>query len=397
MSDFPSASPIRILALLEGTTVTGPAKNLIEFFRTAEGIDSGNEVSLEAAVFLRTENTRPGALPAPNQLLDAAKAIGLEVHAIPERFPFDPRVITHLRQLVARLNPDIIQTHFVKSHFLVRLSGVWKTRRWVAFHHGYTRDATRTLFYNQLDRWSLRAPCRIITVCEPFKKQVVSMGVPSSRITVLHNAVSEELLERSGQEKASAEVDAPDDGQRTVVAVGRLSEEKAFGDLLLAMDELRRLRPDLLIRLMIVGDGPERTRLERAILELNLQDRVSLPGHVRDVRPYYRMADVLAISSISEGSPNVLLEAMAAGLPVVATAVGGIPEIVTDGDTGLLVGPRQVHKMALSIDRLLSDPGLAHTLARNASRLILTRHSPQSRARCLLDTYRQVFEDAPPR
>src|ERR1035438_662561 len=199
--------------------------------------------------------------------------------------------------------------------------------------------------YDQLDRWSLLAPSQIVTVCEPFKRRLISYGVPPSRIAVLHNSVSvDRLNECQTDTPASTVAQTVSNGQlgneRVVLAVGRLSAEKAFADLIVAIDLLRRSRRDLHIRLLILGDGPERCRIEQLVRDLDLRDRVILLGHIPDVRPYYKQADLLAISSVTEGSPNVLLEAMAAGVPVVATSVGGIPELVADRDTALLVEPR---------------------------------------------------------
>jgi glycosyltransferase involved in cell wall biosynthesis len=392
----PSLEPtIRLLIILEGNKISGPAKNVLEFCRVATSLDGPPFIAVSIATFVRVQESKDGL--APNQLHQAAAAAGVQVHSIEERFPFDPRAISGLRKLVNLLNPDIIQTHHVKSHFLVRLSRVWRNHSWIAFHHGYTNEGTRMWLYDQLDRWSLRGPARIVTVCGAFREQLSARGVPHSRITVLHNAVSPDWLHGNekmldpGAGSAESSDTREHEQERTVLAVGRLSAEKGFRDLVVAMGQLRGLRPDLFVRLVILGDGPDRSRIERAVHDLDLEDRVALSGHVRDVRPYYRAADMLAIASVSEGSPNVLLEAMAAGLPVVATSVGGIPEIVTDGDTALLVEPCNPAAMASAIDRLLSDGSLSTTLADNAYRLIMMRYSPQYRARFLTDFYGQVF------
>jgi len=381
MSDSTSGPVIRLLVLLEGATVSGPAKNLLEFCRVSKSLDLGPRIEVIVAVFVRGHE-HSAIDGGTNELLAAAKAIGLEVHSLHERFPFDPQVIRSLRKLVKRLAPDIIQTHFVKSHFLVRISRVWRLCHWIAFHHGYTTDARRTVVYNQLDRWSLRVPLRIITVCQPFKQQLSSRGVPVSRISVLHNSISLDWLGQPNGRRPSG-----GDYDRVVLAVGRLSKEKAFYDLVVAMDKLRKLRPDLLVKLLIIGDGPERKRLERGIRSFRLRDRVKLVGHVRDVRPYYATAHVLAISSSSEGSPNALLEAMAAGVPVVATSVGGIPEIATNGETALLVTPHDAEAMASAINLVLSNAQLLQGLVRNSYERIKTQHSPESRALFLLQTY----------
>jgi glycosyltransferase involved in cell wall biosynthesis len=125
-----------------------------------------------------------------------------------------------------------------------------------------------------------------------------------------------------------------------------------------------------------------------------LGSSVVFAGQRGDVMPYYEAADVLAIPSLSEGSPNVLLEAMAIGIPVVATWVGGIPEIVTHGETALLVPPRSPQAMAEAIDVLLSNPGTAVSLAEKARRRVERDYSPQARANSLIEIYNQLYRSA---
>jgi len=402
MLDSVSEPSIRLLVILEGTTVTGPAKNVLEFCRVSRSLNAQPVITTSVSTFVRAEEHAPKFGTRSNDLLEAASAAGVDVHSIPERFPFDPQVIGHLREQVNQLDPDIIQTHHVKSHFLVRLSGVWRTHHWIAFHHGYTDEGIRMWLYDQLDRWSLRVPSQVVTVCQPFKQNLSARGVSSSRIVVLHNAISLNWLSRNKKiddalvPMADSTSTSRCEQERVVLAVGRLSAEKAFSDLVVAMDHLRRLRPDLFVRLVIIGEGFEKGRIERAVHDLNLQERVTLAGHVRDVRPYYRMADVLAISSVSEGSPNALLEAMAAGVPVVATSVGGIPEIVADTKTALLVEPRNPVAMASAINRLFSNSDLARALVCDARELIEKQYSTQSRARFLIGFYEQVCRSKTP-
>ena len=109
------------------------------------------------------------------------------------------------------------------------------------------------------------------------------------------------------------------------------------------------------------------------------------------MRPFYALADVLALPSHSEGSPNVLLEAMASGLPVAATAVGGVPEIVSDGESALLVAPSDPNAMASALARLLKDEEFARRLASNARSLVAAHYTPDAYARSLTGLYREVW------
>ena len=153
------------------------------------------------------------------------------------------------------------------------------------------------------------------------------------------------------------------------------------------MQQLRKMRPDRKVRLILVGDGPERGRISEAVQSAEMGDCVVFAGQLKDVAPYYDAADVVAIPSLSEGSPNVLLEAMAFGVPVVATAVGGIPEIVTNRESALLVPPRNPGALAEAIDELLSNPSSAGNMARQAREKVERDYSPESRAKALLEIY----------
>ena len=385
MNSRSAAASIRILALLEGESISGPAKNLLEYCRLSQNLAALPAIKIGVALFARTGKR---ASLSENQLLQAVTAAGLEVFPIFERFPFDPIVLGSLRRLMRSFAPDIVETHHVKSHFLVRLCRSRPACPWIAFHHGYTEEGARMALYNQLDRWSLRVPAKIVTVCEPFRQQLLARGAPPGRVIVLHNAIPLDWL--NGFDAQPGAAAATRAREYVVLAAGRFSREKRFNDLVRAMAELRNLRPDLPLKLLLLGEGPERAAIEQTVRELGLQHVVQLPGHIRDVRSYYRRAHVLAISSASEGSPNVLLEAMAASVPVVATAVGGIPEIVSHGETAMLVKPRDPEGMAAALNLVLSDHDLAARLATNARQLIARCYSAQARAQTLMELYLQT-------
>jgi glycosyltransferase involved in cell wall biosynthesis len=327
----------------------------------------------------------------PNEFVKVAREMGLHVDVIDERFRFDLRVMPALRVAVERRAPDIVATHNLKSHFLVRLSGLHRRQPWVAFHHGYTTTDLKMRAYNQLNRWSLPAADRVVTVCRAFAQGLVREGVPRERIIVQHNSISAE--QKGTRAEDSSEIRARlgiRDGERFVLAIGRLSREKAHVDLISAFAELRRAHPEINAKLVIVGDGPERKAIEEAARTSGLSERVHMTGHISDVAPYYRAADVFALPSHSEGSPYVLLEAMTAGVAIVATAVGGVPEMVTHDETALLVAPRDPQAMAAGLARLLLDAQLAQRLISNASRMVATRYSPERYVRSMFEIYRDL-------
>jgi glycosyltransferase involved in cell wall biosynthesis len=309
-----------------------------------------------------------------------------------ERRSFDSSVLPQLRSLVRERRPHIVQTHNMKSHLLVCLLGLEREYPWIAVHHGYTATSLRDRLYRFADRWSLRRACRVLTVCNAFVADMRRAGVPAARIVVEHNAPPDFLPVAPGEVDRLRERLSIPEGVPVILALGRLSREKGHRDLIEAAAILRDRRPALPFRLVLAGDGPERARLESACRRLGLQDAVVLAGHQPDVRPFYAMARLLALPSHSEGSPNVVLEAMAAGVPLAATAVGGIPEIVRDGVNGLLVPPRDPGRMAGAMARLLEERSLADTLSTAARNTVAEDHSPDRRRVRLLRLYRDVLD-----
>jgi glycosyltransferase involved in cell wall biosynthesis len=402
-----SAQTIKLLAVMEPKTVTGAAKNMLDFCRFARDINEtlpGSTIIETSIVTFergrnsqtgrRDEGNMPSSLEPPNEFVKAARALGLEVDIIPERFRFDLRVIPSLREAIERRAPDIVLTHHVKSHFLMKMSRLWQKYHWVAFHHGYTKTHFREHLYNRMDRLSLPTANRVITVCEAFARELAGAGVSRERINVQHNSIRPERTASAEEAQAIKAKFAIEEGEPLVLAIGRLSSEKAHIDLLNAFHHLQSNASEPSAKLIIVGDGPERERLEAAARSLGLDGHVHFAGQISDVKPYYAAADLLVLPSHSEGSPYVLLEAMAAKVAIVATAVGGVPEMVEDEESALLVPPRDPRAMAAAIIRVLKDAELARKLVANASALIATRYSPETYVRSLIEIYRRVMSNA---
>jgi glycosyltransferase involved in cell wall biosynthesis len=387
-----SMTTIKLLTIVEATTVNAVAKTVLEFYRAAR------ELSRDATDFplidgcLATFDRQRDGNGAPNDFVAAACAQGLEVETIPERRRFDLRVIPALRLIVESRGSDLLITNSVKSHFLVWRSGLWRRHPWVAFHHGYTDTDRKMRLYNRLDRWSLPHADRLVTVCRAFADELASTGVSINKISVQHNSIRRQSKVNSADVTALRASLGIGDGEKLVLAVGRLSREKAHRDLIAAFKHLRETNRDLQLKLVIVGDGPERSSLEAYAESLGVNEMVVFAGQVNDVQPFYTVADVFALPSHSEGSPNVLLEAMAANLPVVATAVGGVPEIVENNTSALLVPANDPRALGASMARLLTDEELRERLVKNAAELVDTRFTPDNYARALVGIYREVIE-----
>jgi glycosyltransferase involved in cell wall biosynthesis len=385
-------SNIKLLAVIEATTVNAVAKNMLEFHRAARELNQKDSrspaIETSFVTFDRQSNT---TVESGNELTMVARDLGVEVDVVTEKGRFDLRVIPALREIVNRRAPDIVVTHQVKSHFLMKLSRLWRQYPWVAFHHGYTTTDRKMRAYNRLNRWSLPTADRVITVCEAFARELTVAGVKRERIHVEHNSIRpEQAVSTTEVEELRTRLGIGSD-ESIVLSVGRLSREKAHIDLLEAFKHVRDVNPEINARLVIVGDGVERDRLELAAESMGIRGRVIFAGEQSDVQPYYAFASLLVLPSHSEGSPYVLLEAMAAKVPIVATRVGGVPEIVEDEGSALLVPARDRRAMASAIVRVLANDELARKLTANAFTLAATRHSPDTQVRSLIELYDSVL------
>jgi glycosyltransferase involved in cell wall biosynthesis len=351
---------LRILAMMEANSVTGPAKNLLGFCRwlqTAEGAQTG--LSIAIATFTRDAGKDNQAF---TKAVDAA---GVDLHLIRERYRYDPGVIPQIREIANKFDPKIIQTHNNKSHLLIKLqTALRRPRLWMAFYHGYTYTDLKQRLINSVDRLSLRSADRVVTVCQAFEPRIAACGVARDRVRILHNSVAPFApVPPSDISNVRTRLGVGPD-TAFILTIGRFSLEKGHAILLHALQQMRSVQRKW--KMVFVGAGPEQETLVRLADSLGLRDLVVFAGSHADVAPFYSAADLFVLPSLTEGSSNVLLEAMAAKLPIVATNAGGNAEIVLHDETGLLVPIRDRDQLANAIARLLTDTGLASRLAKAA-------------------------------
>ena len=384
-SSTPLTRAIKVLAFMEASWVTGPGKNLLEFARRAS---TPSPELVPAALTVAT--FQRGRLAAPNAFVAACGEAGINAQVIRERFLFDPGVVSQIRKLINENHPAIVQTHGVKSHFLMRLCGVPRSSVWIAFHHGYTWTSGKMRLYNQFDRISLRKPQQIVTVCRAFATQLEQIGVPLQRIAIQHNSVREFVSPPKEAILSLKRKLRVSDDARVLLSVGRLSKEKGHADLFHAFAELLSKSGDRRLRLIIVGSGPEKTRLENLAAMLRISDCVVFAGQCSDMAPFYAMADIMVLPSHSEGSPNTVLEAIAAAVPIVATMVGGVPEILTNEQTALLVEKQNPTALATGVARFLDDEALRRRIS-SAARSLAGCYSPNEYCRTILSMYQRLL------
>jgi glycosyltransferase involved in cell wall biosynthesis len=278
---------------------------------------------------------------------DAADFYGaLRVPAvrIPAPRDFDPVL---LARLVRSLRADVVHTHLVHADVYGGVAAKLRGARLVSTKHN--DDPFRTGSFRFVERSLARAADRIVTITDSLRRFTIErVGIPAAKVETIHYGM-DELPAAWGVNPP----DAVPAGARVLLAVARLTPQKGIDVAVRALATL----PDDTV-LVVLGEGPERARLESLARELGVSRRLFLPGRVPDVAAWLRRATVLVHPARWEGFGLGVLEAMLAGLPVVATNVSSLPELVIDGETGLLVQPDDVSALALGVTRALEQPQL---------------------------------------
>jgi glycosyltransferase involved in cell wall biosynthesis len=315
----------------------------------------------------------PPGDPGFAALRHKAEAWQAPLLSVDDRGPWDWRVVTRLLAVCRRERVSIWHGHDYKSNALGLLLRQFWPMRLVTTVHGWVHRTRRTPLYYRIDELCLPRYDAVICVSEDLHAQSLACGVPSDRCVLIENAVdTDEFARRTAAADAKRRAGVPA-GRLVVGAAGRLSPEKGFDLLIRAAHRLLLARHDL--ELWIAGEGDAEPHLRSLVAELRVADRVRLLGYRGDLRPVYEAMDVFALSSVREGLPNVVLEAMALEVPVVATRVNGVPRLVRDGEDGVLVNPGSAQDLAAGLARLLGDAGARARLAAAGRRTVAERYS----------------------
>jgi len=309
--------------------------------------------------------------------------------SVPDRGMWNlPRVARTLLKICRSEQVTIWHAHDYKSNALGILLKRFHRMKLVTTVHGWETHTRRTPLYYWVDRRCLPYYDHVICVSGDLHEACLRAGVNKQRLSLIHNAIDiEDFQKRETTDVAKAAMQLPPD--RIVIgAMGRLSEEKGFDQLLRATKRL--VDAGHPIHTVIIGEGPQRPKLEQLIMELNLQGHAQLAGFRANVKSCFEAMDVFALSSSREGLPNVVLEAMSMSVPVVATRVAGIPELITHGRNGLVVDTDNDAQFADGLRQLVADAELRQALAAQARQVIVDRFSFTSRMAQVATIYQSI-------
>ncbi len=297
--------------------------------------------------------------------LDEVAKHGLEGRALKHNAPRFVRCVSEVAKELRRYRADVLCCSGYKPDLIG-----WRAARRVgvpvvSVSHGWTAATWKVRLYEALDRRVLPWMDAVVCVSRAQADKVRRAKVPEAKVVTIVNAVSAEAFTAPSQEyRAKLEGLFATPPRWIVGAAGRLSPEKGVGVLVEAAAEVLKQLPDA--GFVVFGDGPLRSEIEAAIAKHRLQGRFVLAGFQSDLNAWLPNLDLGAMSSYTEGLPVILLETFAAGVPMVATAVGGIPEVLVDGETGRLVAPGDPQALAERITELLRDEPRRLEMGRHA-------------------------------
>jgi len=364
--------PIRIVRVISRLNVGGPSLHVTAL---TAGLDPAR---FKSTLVTGTEN------PGEGSMLDLAEDCGIKPVVIPEMVGEaqlkgrDAKAIVKLYGLLRAQRPHIVHTHTAKAGFLgriaARLAGVPIVVHTYHGHvlHGYY-GRTKTQLLRRMEQALARVTDRIVAVSEQVKRDLVTYRVATpEKIKViplgLDLAPYAESARLRGQFRGELELN---DSTPLVGIVGRIFPIKNHRLFLDAAARIAAAEPRA--RFIVVGDGVLRKAMEQHAHALGIRYSVLFAGWRRDLPRIYADLDVLVVSSNNEGTPVSAIEAMAASRPVVATRVGGLPDLISDGKTGVLVAPRDPTALADAVLELLRDEPYARALGQMASTDVVER------------------------
>lgn len=375
--------PVNVLDLRDTHEIGGPGKTILETYRA---IDQ-TQFRLHLGVFLIDGEDEA------SPFISAARASGMPVHLIRGAHPYDPRLIWRVATLARSIRADIVHAHELKSDVVGYLASWLYRAPLMTTLHGWIGNSTKQRWLNTLDRQVVQRFDLVVAVSGQIMRDMQAAGMRSSRLQLLHNAIVVERYARTNRGGYLRELLGRDLDGPVMAAIGRLSFEKGHADLIEAMAIVTKRSGR--IHLVLAGDGPERARLEALVDTRGLRTRVFFAGYIQQPPRLIEEIDLLVLPSHTEGLPNAALEALVMDVPVLATRVGGTPEVITDGQTGRLVDARAPEALANGIMEFLADPEAWRLMAARGRAMVERDFNFSRRTRALEAMYLQLAKRRP--
>lgn len=348
-------------------------------------LEPGGTERLVMEMASRLHDTMPMmvcCLDEPGAWADALRERGVAVHALGRRPGVHPSLGRRIASLANAHGATVMHAHQYSPFVYAAIARCWRpSTRLVFTEHGRLSDAPPSAKRRLANRALGLLPHRVFAVSDDLRRHMLAESFGADAVEVIYNGIDIGPLPGPSERDAARARLGVADEVPVIGTIARLDPVKDLGTLIRAVADVPGTP-----HLLIIGSGPEEAALDRLATDRGIADRVRFLGHRDDAREWLAGCDVYVNSSISEGVSLTILEAMAAGLPIVATAVGGTPEVVDD-TCGRLVPPRDPAALAAAIGELLSDPARAKTLGAAARLRVESRFTLDH----MVNEYRAVY------
>lgn len=367
---------MKILHLRASNFYGGPERQLHFHARQARG----SEFTIIIGSFTEYAQTP--------QFLKVIAEDNIETHLFQVKNAYDPKAVAAVRGYLVSNDIRILCTHDYRTHLIGWLATARTDIRWVTFSRGWTRENPKVRLYHTIDKVILRFADHIVAVSESQKRKLTRLFIPKKKISVVHNATAPEQLDGVERVDLRSRFGFPSDTLLHMSA-GRFSREK--GQVYLVKAAVAALERNHLLRFVLFGDGPDLRKVRKLVAAFGCEDKILCPGFEKNVVGNLKGADVFVNPSLSEGLPSVVLEAMALGVPVVATAVGGVPEIITHRQTGYIVAAKDPKALAEGMLFMNRHRDQARKFAESALQFVTDNFTFDKQNRKLTAVYRKVL------
>lgn len=368
---------LRILHLRASNFYGGPERQL--HFHAKYAKDKNTDVIISS--FLENSQTP--------EFITIISNDNIETHTFDVANAYDRSAVKKIQTYLLENNIDILCTHDYRTHFY----GMFATKniktKWIAFSRGMTKENLKIKIFTFFEKYIIKKADYLVAVSESQKQKLIAQSVQKNRITTIHNAIDISLVDNIKPLSLKERFDFPHD---SIVAIsgGRFSEEKGQIDFVKAAEIA--MRKNKYFRFVLFGDGPDVEKIKKYIHEKNLGRYIICPGFEKNILSYLKDADMLVNPSLSEGLPNIVLEAMASQIPVIATNVGGLPEIINSDYNGILVPSQNSLALADALLVLASDVQVRDTYKKNARQTIIDSFNFKSQNNKLINLYTQIAD-----
>ncbi len=325
------------------------------------------------------------------QIAREAQTRGISIQYFTMKRGLNPAGILSVPKYVKENHVSIVHAHGYKPDLFLRFL-LRRSIKKIATVHGWAKNTAglKIKLYEYLDVGALRNMDLVIAVSQSMRSELIKLGLRKDHLETIYNGIKFNFTLHAPQLNISILRNEYGLADNAVVigTMGRLVAVKGHSYLIQAMPLILKEIPHC--QLIIAGDGPLRSRLQDQIADLKIANHVKLMGYIKDITVFFALADIFALPSLSEGLPITLLEAMAFGKPVIASSVGGIPEVLTYESAGELIPPADANTLAQAIITLLKDKGKMNLLSKRNRKLVENQFSAKTMARQYLDMYKRL-------